>query len=122
MALQNQTFMSTAPSTTFPSALSPSSAAASINIVSPKGTADNTNIYAYRYVGDIGDAPANLSYTVQEAVNFGGYRQEEYGTYNVALQLAYAGCPQRDSTGKSMFNCSMSCIVPQLIFNDTATM
>ena len=79
----------------------------------------------YSYGGYTGDAPANLSYTVQEAVDFGSYRQgveEEYGRSNIGLQLTDAGCPQRDNTGESMSNCSMSCMDPQFIFNDTATL
>lgn len=126
MALQNLTITSTASSTTLSGAFpSPSpSVSAYLEIVSApyEGSYDRyRNVY-------VGDGAANLSYTVQDALNYGsesiydGYSSSAYKGYYYNLQLANTGCSQYDSAGKLLYNCSVSCMQPSLIFNDTATM
>ena len=95
------------------------STADSLHVVSPDEGLPSGEYYGYSDTS-YSVAPANLSYTVQQAIDFGN--PPILGEDPFELRLASGGCLHHDGTGNVVYNCSISCMQPSLIFNDTATM
>lgn len=77
------------------------------------------DLFGYSY------APSNLSFTVQQAIDFGNYgrkysRTREQDTYTYVLRLAHDGCRQ-SSTERRTYDCSTSCVSPNEVFGDMPT-
>jgi len=121
MALQNQTaFASAIPTATLSSALGGPINLTTLHVVASNDHPSYGSDY-YWEPSTYNDAPPSLSYTVQQAMEF-GYFVPDYssrsGEVDYPLRLAADGCRQPDSS----YNCSIACVNPKEIFTFTPTM
>ena len=128
MALQNQTFASATPSATLTSVFSIATNSMNTELRVESGNEDfSSEDYWYMlWDHEYSHAPPGLSYTVQQAIGFNEdfhpYSSMPEG-YHDTIRLASDGCTQPSiSTGKEVHDCSISCVSPNIIFNNTPTM
>lgn len=125
MALQNQTaFASAVPSASPTSAYSVSSNLTKLIVLASNDNPDYENNYYEDTTYNA--APPSLSYSVQQAINFGNYIPDYFqtsGEGQYTLRLAADGCRQsHSSTEDVVYDCSISCVSPKDIFTHMPTM
>lgn len=126
MTFQNQTFAVAMPTATLSSA-----SYAPSNILNVVASNENPGYGNYYYGQGYNDALPSLSYTVQQAIEFGrdvidystSSRTSQSGDITYLLSLAADGCRQSNpSSEDAVYNCSIACVSPKYIFAHTPTM